>query len=565
MASARCSPAAPVALSVLTVAQTDELRQGREAFGRQSWATAYGVFSAADRASPLGLDDLERLAVAAYLIGKDEESLDAWTRGHQDARRIGDVARAGRCGFWLAFSLLNRGDLAQGGGWVERVQRLLDESRLDCVEQGYLRYVAALRSAFEGDIGAASAAFDQAAKSADSFGNPELMTLARIGQGRCLIFLGEIADGIVLLDEAMVSVTAREVSPIAVGDAYCTMIEACRELFDLRRAREWTTALSHWCDSQPELVLYRGQCLVHRAEIMELHGAWSDALDEAQRACERLASPSGQLVVGAATYLKGELHRRRGEFAQAEEAYRHAAQHGRDPQPGLALLRLAQGHGDASLAAIRRVVDEAQDPPTRVRVLGPCVEIALAVGDLEAARTAAVELAGMAAQLTAPLVRAHSACASGAVQLAEGDAHAALVSLREGWRIWRDLEAPYEASRARVLIACACHALGDRDSANMELDAARSVFEQLGAAPDIAHVEDLSRPSPGTSTSVAGLTPREVEVLELVATGRTNRAIAAELVISEKTVATHVSSIFTKLGVSSRAAATAYAYEHDIV
>jgi DNA-binding NarL/FixJ family response regulator len=433
---------------------------------------------------------------------------------------------------------------------------------LDCVEQGYLRYAIALRSVLEGEPSAGQAAFFEAAKIGAHFRDPELVALARIGQGRCLIYQGAIAEGLALLDEAMVAVTAREVSPVAVGDAYCTVIEGCQELFDLRRAQEWTAALSVWCDSQPDLVLYRGRCLVHRAEIMQLHGAWSDAMREVQRACERLAQPADQSAMGAAFYLKAELHRLRGEFAKAEDAYRQANQLGREPQPGLSQLRLAQGHIDAAHVAARRVLDEAQDPLTRSRVLGPYVEIALAAGVVGTARAAADELSSIAGELNAPYVNSLSAYATGSVLLAEGDPRAALTALRKAWAGWRELDAPHEASRARVLIGLACRALGDEDGTEMELDAARSVFEQLEARPDLAWVEALSREK--TLKTADGLTAREVQVLSLVATGKTNRAIAAELVVSERTVDRHVSNIFTKLGVTSRAAATAYAYKHGL-
>jgi DNA-binding CsgD family transcriptional regulator len=302
---------------------------------------------------------------------------------------------------------------------------------------------------------------------------------------------------------------------------------------------------------------------VHRAEIMQLHGAWPDAMDEVQRVCARLPQPAGQPWVGPAFYQQAELQRLRGEFVKSEEAYRQASRWGRTPQPGLALLRLAQGEIDVAAAAIRRVVDEAQDRVTRCRVLAPYVEIMLGAGDVQAARAAADELAEIAVELEAPLLHAVSAHATGAVHLAEGDARAGLAALRQAWAAWQELEAPYEAARVRVLIGLACRELGDEDSAQMEIDAARWVFRQLGAGPDLVRVEALTRK--GAVTAASGLTRREVEVLRLVAAGKTNRAIAADLFLSEKTVARHVSNIFTKLDLSSRAAVTAYAFAHDLV
>jgi DNA-binding CsgD family transcriptional regulator len=511
---------------------------------------------------PLEPDELERLASAAYLGGRRDEGYEKWAAAHNAYTAHGDVARAARCAFWIAFGLLNSGELARGGGWVDRAQRLLDEAGLDCVEHGHLRYAGGLKAIFSGDGETAHAGFTTAVQIGDRFGDIEISTLARIGVGRCLIYMGEVAAGVALLDEAMVSVGAEEVSPIAVGDAYCTVIEGCHEVFDVRRTHEWTSALSRWCDSQPDLVMYRGHCLVHRAEVMQFRGEWSDALDEIKRAADRLADP-GLRMMGAAVYLRAELHRLRGEFDDAENAYREANEHGRNPQPGLALLRLAQRNTDAAVAAIRRVVDEADGPIERIGVLGPFVEIVLAAGDVDCARAAADELTQLSKELTAPVVRAMAAHASGAVLVACGDGRAALKQLRKAWTIWRGLEAPYEAARTRVLLSQACRLVGDDDGAEMELDAARSTFDQLGAVPDLARVDSMS----GVEDTEApgGLTARQVEVLRLVAKGKTNRAIADELIVSEKTVASHLSHIFTKLDLTSRAAATAFAYENGLV
>jgi len=536
------------------------LDRARESFGRQDWADAYARLSAADQEASLDIEDLERLAVAAVLVGKDDESADVWARAYHECLRLGNAARAARCAFWLAFGLLNRGEMARSGGWLTRARRLLDEEQHDCVEQGYLLVPVALQSLGEGDAATAYATFEQAAKIGDRFRDWDLVTMTRLGRGQSLILLGRTADGAELLDEAMVAATAGEVSPVVVGIVYCAAIEACHWTFDLRRAQEWTAALSHWCESQPDMVPYRGECLVHRAEIMQLRGAWQDAADEAERACEQL---SGKPAVGAAFYQQAELHRLRGEFAKAEESYRRANQWGHSPQPGLALLRLAQGRIDAAVAAIRRVAEEAQNSATRSRLLPAYIEIMLAANDLPAARGAADELSEIAGALDAPFLQAVSAHASGAVLLGEGEARAALALLRQAWQAWQEMDAPYEAARVRVLIGLACRKSGDEEGTEMELDAARWVFQQLGAAPDLARVEALSRKAP--AKAVGGLTPREVQVLRLVATGKTNQAIAADLFLSERTVARHISNIFSKLGLSSRAAATAYAYEHDLV
>ncbi len=538
----------------------DPLEQGRAAFSRSTWTAAYTELTAADRNRGLEPADLERLAVAAYLIGRDEDSADAWARAYRTYADQGEPDRAALCGFHLGMGFMNQGETGRAGGWFARAERLLDESGLDCIARGYLLVPDALRGLMAGDAALAYERFSRLTEMADRFGDPDALALARLGSGQALIALGKTADGLALLDEVMVAITAGEVSPVSVGIVYCAAILACQEVFDQRRAQEWTAVLTRWCEAQPDLVPYRGQCLVHRAEIMQLHGEWPDALDEAVRARERLG---GRPAVGMAFYTLGDLHRLRGALGEAEEAYRQAAQQGREPQPGLALLRVAQGRVGDAHATMRRVLSETHDWAGRARVLPAYVEIALAARDAPAARVAADELAAIAAGLGAPLLWAGAARANGHVLLAEGEATAALVELRRAWRIWQQVEAPYEAARTRVLIGLACRRLGDRDSADMELDAARWMFRQLGAAPDLAGVENLLRPAP--VVAAAGLTAREVEVLRLVAAGATNRSIAGDLVLSEKTVARHVANIFGKLGVSTRSAATAYAYQHDLV
>jgi ATP/maltotriose-dependent transcriptional regulator MalT len=541
------------------------LAAGREQLAARAWASAYADLVAADAEVPLAAPDREALALAAFLTGHEVEAEAARERAHHDHLAAGDADGAARVAFWLGLSLTLRGEEARGAGWFGRARRVLDDAgRNDSVWHGYLLVPPAMGLMFSGRSAEALPLHDQALVVAARFADPDLRVLARHGRGQALVALGDVTGGLAELDEVLADISSDRVSPQVVGLVYCAVIMTCRDRYDLARGREWTDAISRWCAEQPDLVPYRGQCLVHRAEILQLHGSWPDATAEAQRACDRLREPAGQVAEGMALYQRGELHRLRGELALAEELYRRASQCGHDPQPGLALLRLQQGDPGVALAGIRRALDEATEFRGRTRLLPSYVEITLVAGDGEAARLAAVELTDAAADRAAPWLTAIALHATAAVLLADGDVRAALPSLRRAWSAWQDVGAPYEAARARVLISAACRELGDEDTAEMELDAARWVFEELGAGPDLARVAALSRRA-GRGAAPGGLTLREVQVIRLVATGATNRGIAGELFLSEKTVARHVANIFTKLGLTSRSAATAYAYENHLV
>lgn len=538
-----------------------DLRRGRECCGRRAWADAYRSLSLVDQAAPLEAEDLELLATAAYLVGRDAEFLRVLDRAHHAHLSAGKSVRAARCAFWIGLSLLLRGEAGPATGWLARARRLL--KRRPCVEQGYLLLPVAEQHLAEGKHDAAFAAASDAAAVGDRFSDADLVACARHLQGRARVEQGRLQAGLALLDEAMVAVTAGELSPIMTGLIYCSVIEACQQAHAVSRAREWTSALARWCEQQPEMVAFTATCLVHRAEILHLQGAWQDAIEEAQRACQRASSGSDQKPPAAAFYQQGEVHRLRGAFPAAEEAYRSASQGGWEPQPGLALLRLAQGRTDAAVAAIRRVAAATTGRLQRTKLLPAYIEVMLAAGDIREARDICRELEEIAESLDTSVLHAIAAHARGKVELAGGDPQAALGSLREAWRVWQQVKAPYLAAGVRALMGLAYRALGDDDGAELELHAARVVFEQLGAAPDVARIDALiPHPPPGRP---GDLTTRELQVLRLVATGKTNKAIAAELSLSEKTVDRHVSNIFTKLDVPSRAAATAYAYRQKLV
>ena len=541
------------------MASNETVQQARQSFEETKWADSFRLFDIADGETILEPEDLERFATAAYLLGRDQDNEAARERAHHGYLERGDHEGAARCAGWLGFGLMQRGARAPASGWFARAERLLDEAQLDSVVRGYLLIPAAIQRIVQGDPMAGHALFDQAAVIARRFGDRDLMCSACHGRGRALIYLGRISEGVALLDEAMVAVVAGEVSPVWAGDIYCSVLEGCQEIFDLRRAYEWTTSLARWCASQPDLVRYRGECLLYRAEVMQWRGQWNEAAREAQAACQLLAP---RPLAGAAFYRLAEIHRLRGEFDKAESTFGQANEHGRKPQPGLSLLRLGQGHVDVAAASIRSVLDESRARPARTQALAAAVEILLAASDLEHARSAAAELSDIADALGAPLVSATAAHAIGAVLLAEGDVVGAATRLRKASAIWRDLEVPFEEANTCVLMATVCERRGDDEGRRLELDCARTLFTRLNAEACLARIaEHANRAGP---QPIGPLSDREAQVLRLLASGKTNRAIGEALFISEKTVARHVSNIFDKLGVSTRTEAAAWAYQRNI-
>ena len=540
-----------------------ELARGREAVRSRDWAAAYEALRRADETTPLEGDDLQQLAMASYLLGHRDEAVNGLQRSHQYYVDNDDRQAAARCAFWLAFLLLGEGEVAQGSGWLAQANRHLSHVSGECAEHGYVLLPIAIQNVESGDYVAGREIAARAADIGARVGSPDVTALALHAQGRALLREGHASDGLALLDEAMVFVLTGRLTPVVSGVIYCSVLEACQEIAEVHRAREWTDALSSWCDAQHDMVMFTGNCLVHRAEITHLRGAWSDAAEQAREACDRFAAASDRWATGAAMYRLGEIFRTQGNLAAAETAYEQASEWGHEPQPGLALLRLAQGQADVAVASVRRLTAETAEHSDRVKLLPAVVEIALAHGDRQWAQEAATELAELADRFGTHALKASARFAAGAVLLDDGDAQAALPLLRESWRLWSELDAPYEAARVRSRIGVACRELGDEEGALLEFAAARRVLKQLGARPDVAHVDELMRiPRPATTH---GLTDRELQVLRLVASGKTNRTVARELFLAQRTVDRHVSNIFAKLGVSSRSEATAYAHRHDLV
>lgn len=501
--------------------------------------------------------DHEVAAVEAYLAGEDGACERAWMDAHRDALAAGDTAEAARHAFWLALCLMLRGQMAQAHGWLGRGEALVAETATPCAAAGYLLVPQLLGALDGGDADSARDLAQRAIDIATACGDRDLLAFGVLGHGQALLALGDTVAGMARFDEVMVAVAAGEVGPITAGIVYCAVILECMAVFDLPRAAEWTQALSAWCDAQPGLVPYRGQCLVHQAQLLQSSGRWMEALATVAHACARLSDPPHP-ALGLARYHEAELHRLVGDLERAESAYRDASRSGYDPMPGLALLELDRGDVTAAAASIRRALQERQQPAQRLSLLAAAVEILRAAEDVAGARAAADELAERTSSHPSTVLVAMAAHASGAVLVDGGDAAAGIVRLREAARTWQALHMPYEHARTTVLLAKACAALGDRTAATLELDNARAGFAALGAATDLQRL-DVHRPVH------AGLSEREHEVLRELAAGRTNREIADALVISPHTVRRHVENIFAKLGVTNRAAATAYAYEHRLV
>jgi DNA-binding NarL/FixJ family response regulator len=537
------------------------LETARDHARRRAWSVALAAFVDADARHPLAPGDVEDLALAAFMSGRDGLAIASMARAHEGHAAAGAPARAARCAFWLGVWLGERGERAQANGWFARAERMLEATTTAAPERGLLLVPAALRLAAAGDFAGALARFDEAERIGERLGDDDLCTLARQGRGRALLHLGRATEAFDHLDEAMLALTRSGVSPIVVGIVFCSLLDACREVGDVRRAREWTAALAAWCDDQPDLVPFRGPCLVHRAEVLRHAGDWEHAMVDSERACGWLLGPPPRPGLGAALAQRGDLLRLHGRFDDAEEAYRRAEANGADVQPGWARLQLARGRPADAARALEHELDIVADPVRRARLLPAYVDAVVATGRADRAAAAADEIDRLAADLGTARARAVALEARAVVALARGDARAARGHARRAAAAFAAIELPYDAARTVLLEARAYLALHDPAAAMRVLRPVREVFARLGAAAALAEVDALEREARAPSH---GLTVREAEVLRVVVTGASNKAVAARLGISERTVERHLSSVFAKLGVRSRTEAAAFAFEHDL-
>lgn len=529
------------------------LEAARAAYDARAWPAAREAYAAADS---LPARDLEQWGLAAFLTGHLDEAVTARERAHRAYLDEGDPDGASRVAFWLGLTAVFRGDAGQAQGWFGLMRSVQGDAFQESVWRGYDVLTAAMTHLLQGRAGEALELATVVRGIAAAHDDLDLRVLAGNGHGQALLANGDLAGGLAELDATMVLATAGGVNPQAVGIVYCAVVANCKECLDVERSAEWTRVLDAWCAAQPGLVPFQGACLVHRSEVHQLRGEWGLAIDDVDHL---IAHPGpNRSSIGEAHYQRAELHRLRGEYDAAEAAYRQALAHGKDPQPGLALMRLGQGRHDAAMLALRRAIEEPRPPHLRTRLWRALVEVALAAGDLDCASDAAARLDAAAAASDARFLRAAAAMARGQVALATGRPTEALGPLRSALEGFNATGAPYDVARCQVALAAVCEALGDRETARFEREAARATFTALRAQPDVEALDGTTR------SERHGLTGREVEILRHLATGATNRGIADELVLSEKTVARHVANIFAKLEVSSRAAATAWAHRQGL-
>jgi DNA-binding CsgD family transcriptional regulator len=539
-----------------------ELAAVDEMFNRRAWSSAFDTLYGMDARGTLDGSALESFAVAAYMTGREANFRELLERAFDAFGAGAETLKAARAAFWIGLTLMFRGEYGRGGGWLQRAERLVDEYGEACAERGYMLLPRVEGELARRDLAAADRLALEAIRIGNEFADEDLLAIARHLKGRIEIESGNIAEGVSHLDETMIAAIEGRLSPIVTGLLYCSVIDVCRSFQIQRRAKEWTDALTAWCGSQPELVAFTGRCLIHRSEILIFDGRWSEALAEAGAACRRLLDGPVEHHAGPAFYQKGEVLRLRGLFDEADESYRSASRLGFDPQPGLALMRLRQGKPQAAQSSIKRALASVRDDVGRMRLLPAAAEITLAIGDVAAARAFCEELSGLAARYASEAITAASLEASGDMRVAEGNPADALPDYRRAAELWRELHAPYRLSRLHLKIGRTCQALGDSEGAEREIEAARDMFDKLGADPDRKAATAMLRSVKESGTKL--LTPRQIEVLQLIAEGLTNREIAERLGLSLRTVDRHVSDTLTRIDVPTRAAATAFALSRGL-
>lgn len=535
------------------------VRRAHEALAARRFAKAHDAFSRADQHGDLATADILGWSDAAWWLGRADQALQLAELGHQRLLDEGQPIRAAMEAISLGFLLMLRGEFSTASGWLHRGRSLVERSR-DEHAMGYVLHLDAEQALESGELDRAVELARRAAETGRLTSDTALTSLALMTEGTARLRAGAVTEAMAVLDEAMLPVQAGQVPPEYAGNLYCQMIEICWELADLRRAREWTAATERWCEQFDSSVMFSGICRMHRVQLRQLAGQWDAAEAEAEVVCDELVGMN-VAVVAEGHYLLGDLLRLRGCIEEAEAAYRRAHELGRDPQPGLALLRTQGGQAPNALTSLQTALAGFREGDyRRTPLLRAVVDIAAEADDLEVAAQAADELSGMAQRWKTDGLRAASAHTRGAVELAAGEAAGAIAPLREAIRWWHELGAPYDGARARVLLAEACAGLGDWDAWWLELDAAAATLERLGALVDLRRLE-RTRPD---AQPPGHLTPREAEVLALVAEGGTNRQVADRLVLSEKTVARHLANIYLKLDVSTRTAAAAWARRNGL-
>jgi DNA-binding CsgD family transcriptional regulator len=517
----------------------------------------------ADAEAGLEIGDLEALAWAAGISARDREMLAALERVYAHHAGKEDHEQCARAAFWSGLRYLMIGEAGLGSGWLERAAQHTDKTAADCVQRGYLLLPQVVTHRGKGAYEPAIEIAEKAIAIGKAASEPDLIALAGSLMGGMLFRQGRIDEGYVPIDEAMLLANGEQLSPIVTGVVYCEVVASCCRVLEMVRAREWTAILNDWCQRNPQAKAFNGVCQVHRAEVLQIEGNWSEAFAEAERAGQGLQGTTEQTAMANAAYRRGEILRLRGQFESAEAEYRRAGEIALDPQPGLALLRLAQGRLDEAAAMISRAVDTAREMPRKAALLPAAIEIFIASGDFDTAETFCREMQYIAESFGSEILARVSEHASGSLALARGSYSDAIATLTRARRYWSEFGAPYLVARLSVDVGRGCAALGDIEGAKMEFNVAAKLFHELGAEPDLTRLRAIL--TAGQSPASAILTARERDVLALMAEGGSNREIGAELGISPKTVNRHVENIFDKLAVSSRTAAVAKALKAGLI